>query len=97
MHRRLTMSRWSHALVAFNVIAQALGAAAVSTAEMQQLSRVDGRLTEPRPGDEARDPAINREVFLRRTAGPSRVTVYDGGHEMHAGAAFAWFDTHAKR
>ena len=72
------------------------GATAVSTAEMQQLSRVDGRLTAPRPGDEARDPAINRDVFLRRTAGPSRVTVYDGGHEMDAGAAFASFDAHAK-
>ncbi len=87
----------SHALVAFNVIARALGATAVSTAEMQQLSRVDGRLAEPRPGDETRDPAINRDVFLRRTAGPSRVTVYEGGHEMHAGGAFAWFDAHGTR
>jgi poly(3-hydroxybutyrate) depolymerase len=87
----------SHALGAFNVIARAVGATAVSEAEVQQLGRVDGRLTEPRPGDEARDPAIDRDVFLRRTAGRSRVTVYDGGHEMHAGAAFAWFDAHAKR
>jgi pimeloyl-ACP methyl ester carboxylesterase len=85
-----------HALVAFNAIAGALGAPAVSAAEMQQLSRLDGRLADPRPGDETRDPAINRDVFLRRTAGPSRVTVYDGGHEMFAGAAFTWFDAHAK-
>ena len=87
----------SHALNAFNVIARALGATAVSAAEMQQLSRLDGRLTDPRAGDVTRDSVINRDVFLRRTAGPSRVTVYDGGHEMHAGAAFAWFEAHAKR
>lgn len=86
-----------HSLVAFNVIARALGVTPVSTGEMQQLGRLDGQLTEPRPGDEVRDPVINRDVFLRRTAGSSRVTVYDGGHEMHAGAAFAWFDAHAKR
>lgn len=86
-----------HTIGAFNVIARAIGAPPVSTAEMEQLAHPDGRLTAPRPGDETRDPLINRDVFLRRTAGPSRVTVYDGGHEMHAGAAFAWFDAHQKR
>ena len=87
----------SHALNAFNVIARALGAPAVSTAEIQQLSRLDGRLADPRAGDVTRDSVLNRDVFLRRAAGPSRVTVYDGGHEMHAGAAFSWFDAHVKR
>ena len=48
----------------------------------------------PRAGDEACDAIIDRAVYLRRTAGPSRVTVYEGGHDMHAEAAF---DAHMKR
>ena len=85
-----------HSLEAFNAVAAAMGAPAVSEAEITQLSRIDGSLDKPRPSDTATDASFGRALFLRRFAGRSRVTIFEGGHEGLAEAAVAWFERHAQ-
>ncbi|MFM7845205.1 MAG: GDSL-type esterase/lipase family protein [Planctomycetota bacterium] len=80
-----------HSLRAFNVLAQAQGAAAVSDEEMQQLWTA-GKLAKPQSSDEQADPTLGREIRLRRVAGKSRVTIFDGGHEGLPAAACAWLE-----
>jgi pimeloyl-ACP methyl ester carboxylesterase len=79
-----------HTLEAFNRVAQAQGAATIGEEEILQLSRTDGRLDHPRPGDTPDDPSFGRAIYLRRTAGKARVTIFDGGHEGIARAAVEW-------
>jgi len=86
----------THALLAFNRLADATGARPVSTEETAQLTRPDGRLDHPQPNDQAPDPNVARDIFLRRTAGPSRVTIYKGGHKAMAAPTFEWFEKHVK-
>jgi hypothetical protein len=86
-----------HTLAAFNEIARALGEAQVSAQEIAELSRHDPRLDAPRASDSVTDPSFGRRVFLRRHAGRSRVTIFDGSHEGLAGAAIAWFEAHPGR
>ena len=83
-----------HSLRAFNVIAQTVGAAQISEAEIAQLSRHEPRLDNPKASDKVADPAFGRELFLRRRAGRARVTIFDGAHEGIASAAIAWFEAH---
>ena len=83
-----------HSLMAFNVIAQAVGAPRVSEAEIAQLTRHEPRLDNPKRSDEVADLAFGREIFLRRRAGRARVTIFDGAHEGLASAAIAWFEAH---
>ena len=85
-----------HSLDAFNVIAKAVGAETVSEEEIAQISRPDGRLEAPRPCDLEKDPDLGRAIYLRRTASKSRVTIFEGGHEVVAGAAVAWLAGQAK-
>ena len=44
----------------------------------------------------ARDAKLGRDIFLRRMAGPSRITIYQGGHETIAAPTFEWFEKHVK-
>ena len=86
----------THAVAAFNRLAQATGASQISPGEIAQLTRANGRLDRPQPGDQAPDPSVGRSIYLRRTAGPSRVTIYEGGHETIPGPTFEWFEKHVK-
>lgn len=86
----------SHTLRAFNQIAGGLRdrdagpqPELVTEDEIREL-REDRRLQAPRPGDEQFDETFGRRLFLRRTAGPSRVTIFDGGHEGLPAAACTW-------
>jgi len=36
-------------------------------------------------------------IYLRRYAGPSRVTIFEGGHEGIAAAAIEWLDQHRRQ
>lgn len=85
-----------HSLEAFNEIAKAAGAETVSEAEMQQLSTPRGRLAEPRESDQVTDPSFGRSLYLRRQAGPARVTIFEGGHEAIDRATVAWLARHVK-
>ena len=83
-----------HSLDAFNVIALANDAKVISEDEIQQLSERDGRLKNPQPSDQVSDASFGRAIYLRRHAGESRVTIFEGGHEGIAKAAFAWLKAH---
>jgi dipeptidyl aminopeptidase/acylaminoacyl peptidase len=85
-----------HSLDAFNCLARALDAEAVSEQEIQQLSRRQGRLDDPQPSDRIADPVLGRGIHLRRRAGPARVTIFEGGHESVPAAAIAWLEQHRK-
>jgi poly(3-hydroxybutyrate) depolymerase len=85
-----------HTLDAFNTIALAVGESPVSEHEIQQLSRPDGRLDRPQASDRTVDTALGRTIHLRRYAGPSRVTIFEGAHEGNAAAAIDWLEQHAK-
>lgn len=86
-----------HSLDAFNAIAEALGEPTVGETEIQQLSLDNGRLARPLQGDVGYDPSFDRQHYLRRVAGKSRVTIFEGGHEGIATAAMAWFERHFQR
>lgn len=86
-----------HSLDAFNAIAKAAGEEPISDEEIAQISRVRGRLKNPRPSDQVEDETFGRAIYLRRTAAASRVTIFEGGHEGLAHAAAEWLAAHAKR
>lgn len=50
----------------------------------------DRQLQQPTADDMAEDVELGRKIFLRRRAGPSVVTIFDGGHESLPPAAMAW-------
>lgn len=80
-----------HTLEAFNVLAEAHGAETVSEAEIAELSASpEARLSAPKESDQVEDVAYDREIILRRTAGPARVTIFEGGHEGIASAQMDW-------
>lgn len=41
----------------------------------------------------SQDPAYDRTIHLRATAGLARLTLFEGGHELLPDAVFTWFDT----
>jgi pimeloyl-ACP methyl ester carboxylesterase len=86
-----------HSLVSFNAIADALGEPVITAREIAELSRHDPRLDAPGDSDRVTDPSFGREIYLRRHAGKSRVTIFEGGHEGLAEAAIAWFEAHPLR
>lgn len=79
----------SHSLKAFNEIARARKSQPISDDEIGQLTR-DRKLKHPLKSDQITDSSYGRAIFLRRESGPSRVTVFDGGHESVPGAALNW-------
>jgi acetyl esterase/lipase len=81
-------------LDAFNVVARAGGFAAVAEDEIERLSDPAGRLEAPKPSDIDPDEAYGRAIYLRRHAGPARVTIFEGGHEGLARPAIAWLGQH---
>lgn len=80
-----------HTLDVFNVIAQQHDAPLIDFKTIERLSR--GGHPE---SSEAYDPTYARTIYLRRAAGPSRVTIFDGGHEDISDAALAWLEKHSK-
>lgn len=83
-----------HTLDAFNEVARANAIETVSQEEIRELTE-RRCLQHPRESDRAADPDYGRKIHLRRYAGRSRVTIFEGGHEGLPHAAFAWFDRHA--
>jgi len=78
------------------LLADATNSAKVSADEIAQLSRRNGRLDRPQASDTVTDAILGREIYLRRTAGPSRVTLYRGSHETLAAPTVEWFEKHRK-
>ncbi len=86
----------SQSLRAFNVVARAGGHPVVSDAEMAELWRND-RLSNPGPQDVAAGGTYGRALHLRRTAGATRVTIFEGGHEGLPDAACKWLEQQARQ
>ena len=83
-----------HSIDAFNEIAKSRNDPVVSEKEIAELSTPDGRLHSPQPGDLGFDQTFGRKYFLRRQAGPARLTIFDGAHEGIASGTMAWFESH---
>lgn len=75
---------------------QALAPRSVTNDEIDLLLGSGPGLTRPTPSDTATDPVLGRRIFLRRTAGSSRITIFDGAHEWNARAAVDWLAQHRK-
>ncbi|HBO45464.1 MAG TPA: prolyl oligopeptidase [Planctomycetaceae bacterium] len=82
-------------LDAFNVIAKAGNHETIAPAEIDELWTAE-RLSKPRESDTVEDSVLGREILLRRIAGPSRVTIFDGAHEGLAAPAVAWLEKHRR-
>ena len=85
-----------HSIDAFNAIARSGQHPTVSEEEIRQLSQPNGRLTNPQPSDLAEDPAFGRDIYLRRRAAQSRITIFEGGHEGIDAAAIDWLARHSR-
>ena len=83
-----------HSIDAFNKIAEANETATVTKAEIEQLSRSDGRLDAPQKVDVGFDATFKRDYHLRRKSGNARLTIFEGGHEGIGKATMAWFEAH---
>lgn len=81
----------SHTVRAYNQLAAQNGAGAVSERELQLLL-TERQLPEARPEDIPVDPTYTKKVVFRRTSGPARLTLFDGGHEALPAAACHWLE-----
>jgi len=81
---------------AFNAVAKAQGLPGVSEEEIQQISRPNGRLDKPTPPDQPEKSDVGRAIYLRRTAGKARVTIFEGGHQRLDTAALDWLGQQSK-
>ncbi|MFN8573044.1 MAG: prolyl oligopeptidase family serine peptidase [Gemmatimonadaceae bacterium] len=82
----------SHTLRAFQLLAPGV----VANADIDALVGPGPGLQHPAAGDTASDPLFGRRIFLRRVAGQSRVTIFEGGHEWLPRAAIAWLAERSK-
>ena len=88
-----------HTLRAFNELAAANGRPGkrLTEAQIEACTRT-AQVPEELQAEAVRDRVYGeRRVFLRRTAGPARVTIFDGGHEEIPGAGIAWLEKHVRR
>ncbi len=87
----------SHTLWAFNALVRANGYnhALIPEETIDEIVR-----NMKIPADLARgapaDPTYTKPVLFRRSAGPVRVTLFEGGHEILVPAAIAWLEQHAR-
>jgi len=80
-----------HSLDAFNVLARVHHTQPVSAGEIAALSR-----EEPLQTSEEQDETFGRTIYLRRYAGPCRVTIFEGGHEGLPKASLAFLARYAR-
>ena len=85
-----------HSLKAFNVIAKAAKKPTVSSKEIDELWTL-GKLKRPQAGDRVKDTTYGRAILLRRRAGASRVTIFQGGHEGLPVAAVKWLEKQRRK
>ncbi len=80
----------------FNVVARANGASEVTEEEMRELWAHE-KLLKPRAGDTDEDAEYGRAIYVRRHAGSSRLTIFDGGHDGLAYAGCQWLSRFARK
>lgn len=82
----------SHSLLAFNELAAANGHAEASFTPVEIAHMVQNKMVPPGTPEPPTEARRTRNL-LRRTAGPARITVFDGGHETDFPAAYLWLDS----
>ncbi len=84
----------SQTLLAFNELARANGLPekALSLEEIDILTR-ESRIPPELAGEKQDEPGRQQAVLFRRTAGPVRLTVFDGAHGVDIPTAFRWLDS----
>ncbi|MCL4691806.1 MAG: prolyl oligopeptidase family serine peptidase [Candidatus Hydrogenedentes bacterium] len=84
-----------HSVWAFNALAKSVNGPAISDEELELiLARNTLDLADRTDPTDRSDPSYDRPIYFRRSAGASRLTIFDGGHEDLPHAACAWFDRH---
>lgn len=85
-----------HSLRAFNELARINGKASLrlTDAEIDEIVRT-AKLPSAWPAA-APDASYPKAVLFRREAGPARVTLFDGGHEILFDPIFAWLERQSK-
>ena len=78
-------------LRAFNAIAKADGKAEIPADEIEQL-QAKRKLDRPHEGDQVTDRSFGCQIQLRRHAGDSRITVFEGEHISLPDACCDWLE-----
>lgn len=76
-----------HSIWAFNALAEARVDAPVPADTIDTHCRLENLTPDP-----IQDDTYGRTIYLRRTTGPSRLTLFEGGHEDLPAAACAWLE-----
>ena len=84
----------SHTLFAFNELARANGLPerTLSLEEIDILTR-ESRIPPELAPEKQEEPGRQHAVLFRRTAGPVRLTLFDGGHAVDVATLFRWLDS----
>ena len=87
----------SQSLKAFNVLAEANGFKdkMISEDDILVMTR-DEKIPPALAGETEKDPERKRAILFRRTAGPVRITIFEGAHESEACAAWHWLTRQKK-
>ena len=89
----------NHSLEAFNLLCQAndLKQCRLTEAEIEYFIK-NQSVPEHLRGERAEDLLYGeKKVLFRRTAGPVRLTIFDGGHEIITRAAMEWLSRQVRR
>lgn len=87
----------SHSLNAFNVLAVAVGKPDLQFADADIRSIVQEQRVPESFAFRGESPAVRKhKILLQRSAGPARVTLFEGGHEGDMAAAIDWLAGHQK-
>ena len=88
----------SHTLRAFSVLAQANGLPHKKLTD-DQIASIVAKQKVPKElaAERTDEPGRRRTILFRRTAGPARVTLFDGGHEIDTPTAIRWLADQKRR
>jgi len=84
----------SQSLLAFNELARANGSPdKVLTLEEIDILTRESRIPDNLAGEREVEAGRRQSILFRRTAGPVRLTLFDGGHSVDVPTSFRWLDS----
>jgi poly(3-hydroxybutyrate) depolymerase len=86
----------THSLSAFNVIARAQNVEVVSDADISDLSQRK-RIGSVTRGEANGSTAFGRDIVFQKSAGPTTVVIFEGGHEGLPPPASDWLSDQSRR
>lgn len=82
-----------HSIRAYNELVKAAGKSGEMIPEdIITYIEKEERIPKSIKSETSEDPAYGRAILLRRTSGLSRLTLFEGGHEILYDAVFRWFE-----